>query len=233
MTPAQAQKNRRPNLLLPGVLAVVVVAALIALIVTVVSSSESEPTSDFDTAVATVDGRPLPMLPADDDPAIGSTAPRIEGTTLDDGQLSAPASGRPTVLLFLAHWCPHCRAEVPVVQDWIDDGNLPDGVDLVGVSTAMSPDRPNYPPSAWLDREGWTVPTIADASGVAAEAYGLSAFPFWVAVDAQGNVVARATGELEPEQIDSLVQAALTTATTTAELSPRSLNPSPTPSPTP
>jgi thiol-disulfide isomerase/thioredoxin len=212
MTP----KTGRPNLLLPGVIAVVVVAALVTLIVTVVSGDEDKPTTDFDTTAAVVEGKSLQPLPADDDPAVGEPAPTIEGIGLDGSQIVAPASGRPTVLVFVAHWCPHCRAEVPVVQQWVDEGNLPDGVDLVGVATAMNPERPNYPPSTWLDDEGWTAPTIADATGVAAKAYGLSAFPFWVAIDAQGDVVARTTGELTTDQLESLVQAAMTTATTTA-----------------
>ena len=36
------------------------------------------------------------------------------------------------------------------------------GVDIVSVSTAVQPDQHNYPPSAWLEGEGWTSPVIRD-----------------------------------------------------------------------
>jgi thiol-disulfide isomerase/thioredoxin len=190
-----------------GAIAAVIVAALVAFVVVMVTGDDdSTAMTAFDTTTASVSGNALQPSPAEGtDPAVGQTAPVITGKGRDGASLTAPESGRPTVLLFLAHWCPHCQAEVPVVRDWVDAGNLPDDVDLIGVATAMSTDRPNYPPSAWLDREKWDVPTIADATGVAAKSYGLSAFPFWVAIDESGKVVERRTGELSPAEISSLV----------------------------
>ena len=50
---------------------------------------------------------------------------------------------------------------------------------------------------------------VADNSDRAVEkAFGLSGFPFFVAVDEAGNVVARGSGELEPRALDRLVAAA-------------------------
>ena len=193
-------------------MAALAVAALVAVIVAMSgddsSTTDAEATA-FDRAEATVDGTPLPVLPeAGDDPAVGRAAPVLQGQDLDGGQVTQPTSGRPTIILFLAHWCPHCQREVPLVQEWSDAGQLPEDVDLVAVATGITSSRPNYPPSAWLEREHWTAPTIADASGAAAEAYGLSAFPFWVAVDAQGTVVERRTGELSLAEIEELAAAA-------------------------
>jgi hypothetical protein len=109
------------------------------------------------------------------------------------------------VLLFLAHWCPHCQREVPLVQGWVDGGGLPADVELVSVSTAIDPNAPNYPPDDWLQREGWTAPVITDSTGSVADAYGLSAFPFWVFVNADGTVAGRLTGELTTDQLDQIV----------------------------
>src|SRR4029450_5388117 len=102
---------------------------------------ESSPTTHaeapaFDRAEATVDGTALPVLPeAGDDPAVGRAAPVLQGQDLDGGQVTQPTSGRPTIILFLAHWCPHCQREVPLVQEWSDAGQLPEDVDLVAVAT--------------------------------------------------------------------------------------------------
>jgi redoxin len=97
---------------------------------------------------------------------------------------------------------------VPVVQKYVDDGRVPKGTGLVAVATAMDPSRPNYPPSEWLEREGWSSPVLADGNGEAGNAYGLPAFPYWVVVDARGRVVERQTGELTPREIDQLFAAA-------------------------
>lgn len=112
--------------------------------------------------------------------------------------------GGPTMVLFVAHWCPHCQREVPVVQDWVDGGGLPRGVDLVTVSTVIDPRRPDYPPDEWLAGEGWTAPVLVDADNTAAAAAGLSAYPFFFAVDGDGTVALRASGELTPDELDAI-----------------------------
>jgi len=207
---ARNTKYRRAITLPVIAIGAVAVAVVVALTASLVSGDE-ETTSAFDTTAATVDGTGLARYTSPEgDAAVGDTAPVIEGRDRDGDQITVPEAGRPTILLFLAHWCPHCRAEVPVVQDWVDDGGVPDGVDLVAVATSIDESRPNYPPSNWLETEGWTSPTVADADGSAAQAYGLSSFPYWVVVDGSGQVVLRVTGELTPDQLDQLVDAAQT-----------------------
>lgn len=204
------ETRTRPLSLPMLALGAVVLAALVALGVSLLRGEEVVDT-DFDTAVATVTGSPLVELPDDRaDPAVGQLAPVLRGDDPSGEAVRAPTSGKPTVVLFVAHWCPHCRAEVPVVQRWVEDGRRPEGVDLVSVATAMDPSRPNYPTSEWLDDEGWTSPVLADGDNQAAAAYGLSAFPFWAAVDGDGRIVERRTGELTPDQIDALFAAAAT-----------------------
>lgn len=157
-------------------------------------------------------GAAAPALPVFEatagDPAVGAAIPEVRGAAFDGSRVAIAHDGRPKVVLFLAHWCPHCQREVPVVQAWLDAGRLDGSVDLVSVATGIDPRLPNYPPDAWLAREGWTAPVLVDTDGSVADRYGLSAFPYWVAVDARGKVVVRATGELTPGQIDALVAAA-------------------------
>ena len=74
---------------------------------------------------------------------------------------------------------------------------------MIAVATGTDPKRPNVPPSAWLEEEGWSQPVLADGDAYeVGTAYGLTSFPFWVFVDADGTVVARDSGELSPEQLD-------------------------------
>lgn len=138
-------------------------------------------------------GEALPRHePGPTDPAEGAPAPTITGETV-----SVSPGSTPTIVLFLAHWCSHCQAEVPRLTDWVEANGMPVGIDVVAVATSSTPTQGNYPPSVWLESEDFPFPVIYDdEEGTAAIAYGLSAFPFWVVVDADGRVVDRFSGEL-------------------------------------
>lgn len=139
------------------------------------------------------------------DAAVGMAAPVVSGASFDGSATGIAADGRPKVVILLAHWCAHCQAEVPVVQDWLDANGAPEGVDLVSVATGIDPGAPNYPPEAWLAREGWTVPVIVDPTNSIASAYGLSAYPFWTFIGADGTVRARTTGELSIADLEAYI----------------------------
>jgi thiol-disulfide isomerase/thioredoxin len=155
-----------------------------------------------------VSGIPLPaFVKTAGDPAVGVTIPTVNGADFAGQPVDIALDGRPKVILFLAHWCSHCQAEVPLIQDWLNEGGAPDNVELLSVATSIDPSLPNHPPDEWLDREGWTVPVIVDPTGAAAAAYGLSAFPFWVFVGADGTVTTRMTGELPIADLETIIGA--------------------------
>ena len=75
------------------------------------------------------------------------------------------------------------------------------------IATGTDETLDNYPPSAWLEREKWPFPVMADdAASHAASAYGLQFYPYFVFVDADGKVVGRATGELDPAELRTVLQ---------------------------
>lgn len=160
-------------------------------------------------------GGSLPILETLDvaaDPAIGTAAPVLVGEAFDGStvRVDATASG-PTMVVFLAHWCSHCNDEIPRINQLRDDGRFPDGLNIVGVATASNPGRPNFPPGQWLDDKDWTYPAMADGidtvreTFIAAEAFGVSGFPFVTLIDANGEVAARWSGGSEPDQIIALI----------------------------
>jgi hypothetical protein len=210
---ARERANARPRWLLPAIGGgLIVIAAITAVLLTQGSTGGSTPLPSAATGSAatgdapTVSGTPLPAFSdVTGDAAVGMAAPTVQGSSFEGTPVSIAADGRPKVVLFLAHWCEHCQVEVPLVQDWIDGGGLPDDVDLVSVATSIDPGFPNYPPDAWLAREGWTVPVIVDPANAVADAYGLSAFPFWVFVDADGKVTGRLTGELPINDLETII----------------------------
>jgi cytochrome c biogenesis protein CcmG, thiol:disulfide interchange protein DsbE len=212
-----AKQSRTPYFVIAALAAAVLVALVVALAAGGGNGDEAGTDGGNDPATSgtvTVSGTPLPQFgdPASD-PAVGMTLPTLEGNDQSGAPMTIGAGGRPTMIMFVAHWCPHCQREVPVVQQWVDDGRLPEGVDLVSVSTAIDPNRPNYPPDAWLADEGWTAPVLVDADNSAAQAVGLSAYPFFVAIDGDGTVVLRATGELTTDQLDAVASTLAQTPT--------------------
>jgi cytochrome c biogenesis protein CcmG/thiol:disulfide interchange protein DsbE len=187
--------NRSPTLVVIGAIAaVMLLAAAVALLASNAPSTTAEPAA-HDLAVS---GAALaPMPDAGDDPAIGQRLPTIRGQDLAGSPLEIGPDGGAQAIVVLAHWCPHCQAEVPVLTDWLANNALPDGIHVVALSTAIDPARPNYPPSAWLEREDWTQPTMVDdASSSGLAALGMGSFPGFVFVNADGTVAARMTGEI-------------------------------------
>ncbi|GIU92138.1 MAG: hypothetical protein KatS3mg011_1044 [Acidimicrobiia bacterium] len=137
-------------------------------------------------------------------------APSFTTQTPDGVEISVtPGDGTPKVLVFLAHWCPHCQAEVPRIVAWHRDTSGLDGLEVVGVATATDRLRVNYPPSDWLEREGWPYPVaLDDADNSIARAYGVDSFPFFVVVDSEGRAVFRVSGELDTATLDELMRTA-------------------------
>ncbi len=168
--------------------------------------------SEQETASVTISGEDLSPLDGsglgapESDPAVGLAIPRLQGESFDGSEVTIdPSDGRAKIVVFLAHWCPNCQQEVPVVQEWIDDGAVPDGIDLYSVSTAVDNGRPNYPPSNWLAGEGWAPPVLLDNEAAdAANAWGLPGYPYFVFVDADGNVWQRGSGQLPREELERL-----------------------------
>lgn len=153
----------------------------------------------------TVEGQGLPIMPPNqtiDATAAGLEYPSVTGQDFDGSTVTiANDDGRAKAIAFLAHWCPFCQQEVPLVQDWIDTtGGDPD-VDIYTVSTSMNSGRDNFPPSAWLEREGWTSPVIRDDNENSVLLnFGAGGFPFWVFVNSDGTVAVRTAGLLETAQ---------------------------------
>jgi disulfide bond formation protein DsbB/thiol-disulfide isomerase/thioredoxin len=188
---------------MPALGAAVMVFALVAF-VTGRPAVEPPDAGLVQESPVTVSGAPL--LPFDPtfgvDPAVGQPAPAFSGT--DFAGVTAelvPEGDGPALVVFLAHWCGACQAELPELVDWMEAGRA-DGVRVVAVSTGASSQQPNWPPSAWFTREGWPGLVVAD-DGTAAQAYGLSAFPFMAVIGADGTVVERHAGRWAVAELET------------------------------
>jgi cytochrome c biogenesis protein CcmG, thiol:disulfide interchange protein DsbE len=202
----QGQGRQRLLLALGGL---VVLAFIVGIAVLSTGERGSRVTVDELAGSPTITGEPLAPGGQDaNDPEVGSEAPVVAGAGFDGNPVTIGEPGTPQLIMFMASWCPACQEELRSVAPWLEDGGLRDDVELVAVSTGLDDTRPNWPPTDWFESEGFDGPILVDdADGSVAQAYGLTATPFWVGLDAEGRVVARAAGMLPIEQIEALADA--------------------------
>lgn len=209
-----------------AIIAVVVAALAVALFLggsddTTSSGSGSDSTVSTESVPngETMENQPVevvgtelpPFTSTNGDPAIGTPAPGLDGKSFDGTLISVtPGDGRAYMVVFLAHWCPHCNAEVPQLIKWKESGSVPEGLEVIGISTSVASDRPNYPPSAWTLAAGWPWKIMADSTGMdAARAYGVTGFPYFTVIGEDGLVKVRVSGEVKPDELDQILAAAL------------------------
>jgi thiol-disulfide isomerase/thioredoxin len=195
-TPSSRGRSR----LIPIVIALAVVGFVAVVAVTSANEQLGVPELSDVAGPVTVTGTDLPPLPQEGaDPLTGQgvAAPVATALDLDGNEVVIGAPGQAQVLVFLAHWCPVCQQELPVLVELIEAGGVPEDVQLVAVLTGLDPSRPNWPPAAWLEKEGYRGIVARDAEGDRLmAAFGMRAYPAWAVIDAQGQVVARRTGLL-------------------------------------
>jgi len=193
--------------------AVAVLAAIFGVVAFTASSDQDasvEGASEFQNVV--VVGEALPEFgDAAADPAVGMTAPVLQGFGFLGNEVTT-TPGTPMLVVFLAHWCPHCQAEVPVLVRWSQSGLVPDNLDVIAVATGTDETAPNFPPSVWLANEKWPSlwPVLVDTKDqVAGNSFGLSGYPFMTLIGADGKVLWRNSGEIPAEELTDKINAAL------------------------
>jgi cytochrome c biogenesis protein CcmG/thiol:disulfide interchange protein DsbE len=194
----QERKLLNKNFIIAGVI-VLVIGLAVAIGVTL----SSEPLdAGLPEGEVTISGDALPEFAGqnDMDVASGLPAPLFSAPNENSEIVSLDKNGNAKALLFLAHWCGYCQTEVPVVQNLINTVGVPSGVEIIAIATSIDRGRENYPPQKWLLDEGWSETQIYDLNREIGTAYGINAFPYWVFLDKDLNVVVRQTGNI-PEEI--------------------------------
>ncbi len=207
---SKKESSNKSVWLIGSIAAAIAIAAIVA--VATQSSSDDVVTGVEEFNSVEVAGNPLPEYSdSASDTAIGMTAPILTGKGFT-GNTIVTGPGAPTLLVFLAHWCGYCQREVPLLVQWNRDGLVPSGLDVIAIATSTDPASPNFPPSEWLAREEfpplWPVMTDSGEK-TAANAMGVSGFPFFVLLDSSGKVALRISGEIEMPVLTEQINKAL------------------------
>lgn len=108
-------------------------------------------------------------------------------------------TGKPVVLNFWASWCSPCKSEMPdfeeIYQEYKNEifflmVNLTDGVQET-MATAK----------AYVEGQGYSFPVYFDTKSEGAMAYGVYSIPTTFFIDANGDVIAYASGALSKDGV--------------------------------
>ena len=120
--------------------------------------------------------------------------------------------GKIIFLNFWATWCPPCRAEMPDIQK-LYERSPREGKDAVIVLGVAAPklggEKDEAGIKAFMDKNGYAYPVLMDKKGKLFEAYGIRAIPTTYLIDRNGNIIGRVQGALSAENIERIVQEAL------------------------
>jgi|WetSurMetagenome_2_1015567.scaffolds.fasta_scaffold807545_1 cytochrome c biogenesis protein CcmG, thiol:disulfide interchange protein DsbE len=129
---------------------------------------------------------------------VGRPAPALSLRDLDGREVTlAGLRGRAVALNFWATWCQPCKEELPgLAEAWREARNS--CVTYVGVTEESSREEA----AAEVTRHGILYPVVLDADGEVARAYGVTALPRTVLIDAEGTVRRVFTGRISRAQIE-------------------------------
>lgn len=105
----------------------------------------------------------------------------------------------PVVLNFFAAWCVPCRKEMPTFQALHE--RLGDRVTFIGIDHQDRRDDA----LDLLAETGVTYATGYDPAGDIARTYGLFGMPTTVFISAEGEILARRTGEIDADELEATI----------------------------
>jgi thiol-disulfide isomerase/thioredoxin len=129
--------------------------------------------------------------------------------TLADGRLVGSESLHGKVLLvnFWATWCPYCRKEKPVIDDfWRDYRDK--GFEVVSISIDDPPEKI----AAWMQDRGYAFMAAPTNASVAAAFGNVSSVPTSFIVDSDGHIRHKIAGQVHYPRLEKLVTPLLRTS---------------------
>ena len=101
--------------------------------------------------------------------------------------------GKPVILNWWASWCGPCQSEMPDFDDAY--GELGENIQFLMINVTGGRETVESA-AAFIEEQGYTFPVLYDTEGSASIAYSVYSLPTSFFIDADGNVIAQATGAI-------------------------------------
>ena len=109
--------------------------------------------------------------------------------------------GMPVVLNFWASWCPPCKSEMPEFESAYKE--LGGEIQFMMVDLVDGSRETIEKGSAYISEQGFEFPVYFDTSSEAAIAYGITAIPTTIFIDADGYVVTTFQGSIDKNTLSA------------------------------
>jgi len=133
--------------------------------------------------------------------SVGSKAPDFQLRSVDGKSIIklSDYSDKPTLLVFWATWCPHCRTELPVIQKVYSDLHGK-GLQAIGINL----DRTTKDARQFMSKNSITFPVAfagTDKGSKVADSYDVSGIPATFVIDKTGKIKAVFRGDVTEKTI--------------------------------
>ena len=111
--------------------------------------------------------------------------------------------GKPIVVNFWASWCSPCKSEMPEFEKFWNE--MGEEVTFIMVNMTDGARETKETASGFIEENGYTFPIYYDTDYEAATAYGITALPTTLFIDAQGYVVTGVVSSLDEESLRTAI----------------------------